>query len=155
MYKRCCFAGHSKVSDVDGIYAHLLQLVEKLIVEEGVVEFWVGDSGNFDQLSAKAVRTLKETYPNIRLNLVIPHLTSDINEYPDTYHKKYDHVLIADIPKKTPKRFQAFKCNKYMVKRSDFLICYVEYSWGVAAKTAAYARRKKHIQTWYLSKNEA
>lgn len=152
MHKRCCFAGHSKLYHMDGIYAHLLQLVEKLIVEEGVSEFWVGNYGNFDRLSAKAVRALKEKYPNIQLNLVIPYVTSGINEDKDFYRKNYDYILMADIPEKTPKRFQILKCNEYMVDSSDFLICYVEYSWGGAAKTVAYARRKKHIQICYLPK---
>lgn len=154
MHKRCCFAGHSKLYDMDGIYAHLLQLVEKLIVEEGVLEFWVGNYGKFDRLSAKAVRTLKEKYPNIQLNLVIPYVTSGINEDKDYYHKNYDDILMADIPEKTPKKFQILKCNEHMVNSSDFLICYVEYSWGGAAKTLAYAKRKKHIQIFYLPKEE-
>ena len=154
MRKRCCFAGHSKLYDMDGIYAHLLQLVEKLIVEEGVSEFWVGNYGNFDWLSAKAVRTLKEKYPNIQLNLVIPYLTSNINADKDFYSKKYDYILMADIPEKTPKKFQILKCNEHMVNNSDFLVCYVEYSWGGAAKTVAYAKRKQHIQIWHVPGNE-
>lgn len=154
MPKRCCFAGHSKLYDTDDIYAHLLRMVETLIVEEGVTEFWTGNYGAFDRLSAKTVRTLKEKYPNIQLNLVIPYLTTGINEYKDFYHKNYDYILMADIPENTPKKFQILKCNEYMVNSSDFLVCYVQFSWGGAAKTVAYAQKKKHIKIWNLLQEE-
>ena len=81
MSKRCCFAGHSKIYHTDDIYDNLVSLIEKLITEESVSEFWVGNYGNFDGLSAKAVRFFKEKYPYIQLNLVIPYLTSGINEH--------------------------------------------------------------------------
>ena len=70
----------------------------KLIIEENVSEFWVGNYGNFDGLSAKAVRYLKEKHPDIQINLVSPYLTSDIYEYKELYYKKYDHILMADLP---------------------------------------------------------
>ena len=65
MHKRCCFAGHSKIYHTNEIYDNLVNLIEKLITEENVSEFWVGNYGSFDGLSAKAVRNLKEKYPHI------------------------------------------------------------------------------------------
>ena len=111
MSKRCCFAGHSKIYHTDEIYDNLVNLIEKFIIEKNVSEFWVGNYRNFDGLSAKAVRCLKEKHPEIQLNLVIPYLTSDINEYKELYYKKYDHILMADLPERTPKKFQILKCN--------------------------------------------
>ena len=151
MNKRCCFAGHSKLYHTDDIYNNLVNLIEKLVVEEDVSEFWVGNYGNFDSLSAKAVRYLKEKYNNIQLNLVIPYLTSSINEYKKLYYKNYDHILMSDLPERTPKNFQILKCNEYMVDNSDFIVCYVQYSWGGAAKTLEYAQRKKHIEIFNLA----
>lgn len=146
MNKRCCFAGHSKLYHTDEIYNNLVNLIEKLVIEEDVSEFWVGNYGNFDSLSAKAVRYLKEKYPNIQLNLVIPYLTSGINEYKEIYYKNYDHILMADLPERTPKKFQILKCNEYMVDNSNFIVCYVQYSWGGAAKTLEYAQKRKNIK---------
>ncbi len=151
MNKRCCFAGHSNICQTDDIYDSLIKLVEKLIATESVSEFWVGNYGDFDGLSAKAVRSLKEKYPDIKLNLVIPYLTSGINEYREVYYKKYDNILMAALPKNTPKKFQILKCNEYMVNSSDFLVCYVKHGWGGAAQTVEYARRKKHIKIYNLS----
>ena len=72
MNKRCCFAGHSKIYHTDDIYDNLVNHIEKLIVEEKVSEFWVGNYGSFDGLSAKAVRNLKEKYPDIVLMADMP-----------------------------------------------------------------------------------
>jgi len=151
MTKICCFAGHSKLYNLDEIYHNLVNLIERLILEENISEFWVGNYGDFDKLSAKAVRNLKRKYTDIQLNLIIPYLTSDINENREIYYQKYDKVLMADLPERTPKRFQILKCNEYMVDKSDFLICYVKNNFGGALKTMSYAEKKKHIKILNLS----
>ena len=51
--------------------------------------------------------------------------------------------FVADIPENTPKRFYITKTNEYMVNNSDFLICYIQKSWGGAVTTYKYAKRKK------------
>ena len=53
MNKICCFAGHSKLYNLDEIYHNLVNLIERLILEENISEFWVGNYGDFDKLSAK------------------------------------------------------------------------------------------------------
>lgn len=150
MKKICCFAGHSELYNQDKIYNELLKLIEKLIVEENVSEFFVGNYGAFDRISARAISTLKEKYPMLQLNLLIPYLTSDINKNNGYYTKIYDNILIADIPQKTPKKFGILKCNEYMIKSSDYLICYLNHSWGGAYKTLQFAKKKKHIKIFYL-----
>ena len=142
----CCFAGHSELYDTGEIYKHLLSVIEDLITAENVCEFWVGNYGAFDKLSAKAVRELKVKYPDIQLNLVIPYLTSEINEYRELYYKDYDNILVADIPEKTPKKLQIIKGNQCMVKNSQVLVCYISHSWGGAAKTLEFAQKRKNIQ---------
>lgn len=150
MSKICCFAGHSRSYHLDEVENKLIELIERLIVEEEVKEFWVGNYGAFDCFCAQTVRRLREKYPEIQLNLVIPYLTADINEYKELYYKNYTCILMADIPENTPKRFWISKCNEYMVDNSDFIICCVRHSWGGAAKTLAYAKRKKHIKLYNL-----
>ena len=113
----CSFSGHSKLYNTGEIYEHLLSVIEALITDENIREFWVGNYGAFDRLSAKAVKELKNKYPNIQLNLVIPYLTAEINKHKEEYYKEYDSILIAEIPEKTPKKVQIIKCNQYMVKR--------------------------------------
>lgn len=105
MGKICCFAGHSNIYDTDNIKKKLDALIEKLIIEENVSEFWVGAYGDFDYISASSIRKLKERYPDIKLNLVIPYLTQRISGRAFSYNEKYDNIFVAEIPPKTPKNF--------------------------------------------------
>lgn len=146
MIKKCCFAGHSKLYGIDDIYKKLLTTVEKLILTEEISEFWVGNYGAFDKLCAKAVRELKEKYPSLMLNLVIPYLTLEINTYKEQYYSDYDNILVADIPPKTPKQLQIIKANQYMVDNADVVVCFVHHSFGGAAKTLEYAKKRQSVK---------
>ena len=145
MKKICCFAGHSDIADTEEIYTRLLSTLENLVSEGAVTEFWVGNYGAFDRLSARAVPEIKAQHPDIKSAQVVPYLTSGINEYRDELQKDFDDIIIADIPPKTPKKLQIIKCNQYMVKSSQILVCYVKYSFGGAAKTLEYAEKRKDI----------
>lgn len=140
--KRCCFAGHSDIWD-SSLAEKIKSVAEDLILNHNVREFWVGNYGNFDGSAASVIRELQKTYTDVKLDLVIPYLTKSINEYKELYYKKCDNILIADIPENTPKRFHITKANEYMVNNSDFLICYIQRSWGRAITTYKYAKRKK------------
>ncbi len=58
-----------------------------------------------------------------------PHvyIDNDIESY--DYDKYYNTYLFADIDRDNV--IEIIKCNEYMVKNSDFIICFVKYSWGV------------------------
>ena len=154
MKKICFFAGHSKLFDKEQIYQKLLSAIENLIVSESVAEFWVGNYGDFDRLCAGAVRKLKEKYPGICLNLIIPYLTKEINEYKEKYYSDFDCILMADIPLNTPKKFQISKCNEYAVNTADFLVCFVDRCFGGAAKTLEYAKNKHGITILNLAEEK-
>lgn len=149
--KKCCFAGHSEIYNEDSLFDTVKKKAEELIIQKGVNEFWVGNYGTFDHLAASAVRELKKKFPNITLTLVIPYLTKELNEYNKEYQQKYDFILVSEIPEKTPKKYYILKANEYMVNNSDYLICFIRYSWGGAAKTLEYAKRKKHISIFNLA----
>ena len=78
--------------------------------------------------------------------LVIPYVTKTIDDNKNQYYEEFDALLVADIPEKTPVKHKIIKCNEYMVKKSDFLICYVRNFWGGASKTLELAKKKKHIE---------
>lgn len=120
--KICCFAGHSDVCGAENLYKKLNDEIEFMILNNNVKEFWVGNYGQFDMLAAKCVRILKNRYKDIKLTLVVPYLTKKMNDFKEQYYEDYDDIL--------------------MPKESNYLICYVKYSYGGAAKTLKYA--KKH-----------
>jgi len=144
--KICCFSGHSRIYDSEELFKNILKKAEELIVECGVSEFWVGNYGDSDRIFASAIRKLKEKYHDIKLILVLPYLTATINENKELYYKNFDCMLMADIPENTPKRFYISKCNQYMINNSDYMICYVKYGWGGAAKTLDIAKRQQNIK---------
>lgn len=145
MVVRCCFAGHSKLPYGNDIKNAIYEKCEKLITENKVSEFWIGNYGEFDKMAAITIRDLKHVYPEIILTLIIPYLTLEINQYKQQYYEQYDNIIIAEIPQNTPRQFRIIKCNEYMVDKSDYLISYVKHSFGGAAKTLAYAKRKNKI----------
>jgi len=138
----CCFAGHRDDYTV-GVIEHVKRIAKELIEKENVNEFWVGKYGNFDASCAKAIRELKEIYPYVKLILVIPYISESINKDREYYYKKYDSILVADVPANTPKRFYIVKANEFIVKNSQFMICNICRSWGGAVRTYEYAKRKK------------
>ncbi len=142
----CYFAGHSDISGERGLFEQVVKTITTLIEEEGVTEFWVGNYGGFDRLSAKAVREVKKSHPEIELNLIIPYLTKEINEYCKEYQKNFDNIIVADIPENTPEKFKILKTNQYAVNNSDYLVCFVRYPFGGAAKTLDFAKRVKEIK---------
>ena len=140
--KRCCFAGHGDIWD-SGVKERIIKVAKDLIINHNVKEFWVGNYGIFDEYSASAIRELQKTYADVKLELIIPYLTKSINNYKEIYSEKYNNIVIADIPQNTPKRFYIAKTNEYIVNNSDFLICYIQRSWGGAITTYKYAKRKR------------
>lgn len=138
MNKICCFAGHRDIINSEKVYKELINLIEEMITTKNVLEFWVGNYGTFDLLSARAVRELKIKYPDIQLNLVIPYITNSVNLRKD----EFDNIIMADIKEKTPKNLKILKCNEYMINNSQYLICYVAHTWGGAYKTLLYAKNK-------------
>lgn len=137
--KTCCFAGHSDIYD-RLLTNKIKKIAVELIEKENVSCFWVGNYGDFDKYSATTIRELKNEYPYISLELIIPYLTKEIILSND-YSQKFDNILVAEMPENTPKKFQILKCNEYMVKKCDFLVCYVKRSYGGAYKTLEAARK--------------
>lgn len=141
---RCCFAGNSEILD-DDIKRKISESSENLILNYGVKEFWVGNYGMFDAYAASVIHDLKSKYPFIKLELVVPYLTKGISDYEQLYRNKFDNILLSNVPLTTPMRLRILKTNEYMVDKSSFLIAYVKYTSGGAAKTLGYAEKKNHI----------
>ncbi len=141
-HRICCFAGHGQLSYGEDVYEKLIEVLKRLVTDENVTEFFVGNYGSFDSLCAKAVRHIKEEFPHINLTLVIPYLTKEIENNKDYFNSAFDSILVADMPENTPKAIKILKCNEYMVRKSEFVVAYVKYSFGGAYKAIEFAQRK-------------
>ena len=64
--KACSFFGHRDTPQTDELKQKVQEIVERLIVEEGVDTFLFGSRSKFDELCHIVVTELQEKYPHIR-----------------------------------------------------------------------------------------
>ena len=85
----CCFFGHRDI--FDNVEDFLYTKISYLIENENVTEFLVGDHGDFDKSAASAVRKAKLNYSNIKLTLVRPYFSEELNTNKDfmSYQKYF------------------------------------------------------------------
>ena len=134
--KTCCFFGHREVTH--NIKDKLIAIIEKLITEDGVTEFYVGHQGQFDNMVYSVLKELKAKYPQIRYTVVLAYM-------PDEYIKDVygNDTLFPDGLENTPKKFAISKRNDWMIQQSGFAVCYVYKITGGAAKFREKAIKKE------------
>ena len=134
----CFFIGHRDAPV--GLLPQVWAAVEGLIVREGVTDFYVGSRGSFDRLAAAAVRELRETYPQIRLYLVLAYLPAKgTGEAPPGF----TGTVFPEGLESVPRRFAIQRANRAMVDTCDFMVAYAPYAAGNARKVLDYARRQQ------------
>ena len=125
--KTCCFFGHREVTH--NIRPKLTAIIKKLIAEEGVTGFYVGNQGQFDSMVYSVLKELKAKYPHIRYTVVLAYM-------PDEHIKELygEDTLYPDGLETVPKRFAISKRNDWMIQQSGVAVCYVHKITGGAAK---------------------
>ena len=133
--KTCCFFGHREVTH--NIKDKLIAIIEKLITEDNVTEFYVGNQGQFDSMVYSVLKELKAKYPHIRYTVVLAYM-------PDEHIKKVygEDTLIPDGMENVPKKFAISKRNDWMIQQSEIAVCYVHKITGGAAKFREKAEKK-------------
>ena len=87
-----------------------------------------------------SLKKLKELYPQIEYTVVLAYMMSE------TTDKKYDEIsLYSNGMEYVPKRFAISHRNDWMIKHSNFVICYIRNHFGGAYKCVEKAKRKKRI----------
>ena len=142
--KSCCFAGHADVRSNEIIELRLKNEIINLIENEGVTTFYNGAKGGFDMLCARCVNELKKEYPQIKSCWVLAYMPKENDEQHQEIARLFDEAIYPNL-ERVPPRVAILKRNEWMVDNSDFLIAYIEHTWGGAYKTLEYARKKQHI----------
>ena len=134
--KTWCFFGHREVTH--NIRDKLTAIIEKLISENGVTEFYVGHQGQFDSMVYSVLKELKAKYPQIRYTVVLAYM-------PDEHIKELygEDTLFPDGMENVPKKFAISKRNDWMIQQSGFAVCYVYKITGGAAKFREKAEKRK------------
>ena len=128
----CTFFGHRECFSLDSRV--LQQTIEELITQ-GVDTFYVGNQGQFDGAVYSCLKHLRKEYPHIRVCIVLAYLPTENNEYDDMTDTMYPEI--EGHPK-----FAIERRNRWMIDHSDFLLCYINHTWGGAYKFAQLAKRR-------------
>ena len=133
----CCGFGHRIL--LTDIEKPLRETLERLVEAQNVSEFYTGGMGEFDALFARTVRSMKREDPRLRLVLVLPYLTKQLNENKAFYEAQYDELLLpAALDSVHPKKAILLR-NRWMVEHSDFILAALHRDTGGAFQAIRYA----------------
>lgn len=137
------FIGHGETNITGELSIKLTETIETCI-KDGADTFYCGGYGNFDNVCAAAVRELKEKYPTIKSFFVTPYITEGYQERLKwiTDMKLYDEIVYPEL-ENVPLKFAISKRNEWMIDCADMVVSFVYHTWGGAATTLRYAKRKK------------
>lgn len=141
MSRSCCCFGHRFV--YEDISARLEKELVRLVETKDVITFYTGGMGDFDNLYSSAVRKIKREYPEIRLILVKPYFTSDLNTDKDFYSMNYDSVIIPEELMGVHYMSAIKQRNIWLADNSDFIVAYVNKDFGGAYEAVKYADKKQ------------
>ena len=123
MHKRCFLFGHRDAPA--SLLAKIEQTVEKHYIQHGIREFVVGNRGNFDRMAAQAVRTVKETHPDIRLILLLAYPPASVS---NAQWYSWDSFIYPDDLENIPPQHAIPAANRYMAEHCDSIICHVTHA---------------------------
>ena len=133
------FLGHREMYDSLAKERILTRVIEELASSNDSVEFLVGRSGDFDELAAIVVRTLRREMggAGMFLTLVLPYVVANI----ECYEKYYDDIVIPEEVAFIHPKQAYVRRNEWIVEHSDILIVNVERNSGGAYRAMRYAER--------------
>lgn len=119
----CTFFGHRDAPY--SITEKLCQFIEHLIVDRGIDTFYVGNNGNFDSAATAVLAKMQKKHPYIRCFTIVAYMPKP----QDTF---VFETIYPDSLETTPYRFAIAKRNEWMVRNSDYVICYVICNGGAS-----------------------
>lgn len=143
--KTCCFTGHRQIPEKDlaNVQVRLKQTIIKLY-EQGVIYYGAGGALGFDTLAPETVLSLRESYPELRLILVLPckdqtrnRKEEDVAKYMEIRQKADKVVYTGESYTKGCMRTR----NRHMVDWSCVCVCYQTKGSGGTAYTVDYAHK--------------
>ena len=136
----CTFFGHKDTpSSVEPI---LISVLTDLILNKNVRNFYVGNNGNFDYYVRKTLKKLKQDFPDIIYSVVLAYLPVKNN---CESNEDYSDTIFPDCLENTPPKYAISKRNLWMINKSDYVVTYVRYNTGGAAKFKEIAEKKHKI----------
>lgn len=144
--KTVCFTGHREIPS-DHAYALPRVLERELItlIERGATVFRAGGAMGFDTLAALKVLELRDIYPQISLELILP-CENQTERWPQVEVRTYEYVLKhADRYEFLyPKYIDGcmLERNRRLVKGSDVCVAYCRQNRGGTLYTVTHAMKQ-------------
>ena len=131
MNKSVCFTGHRTIAeDKEKLSTRLYALLERLVTEQKITDFYTGGAVGWDALAALTVLKLRENYTEVKLHLVLPcPFEEQSAKWNEAQKTEYQHILgLADSVEQVSDRYYN-GCMKARNARlvelaSDYCICY-------------------------------
>ena len=123
----CTFFGHRFV--YENIESRLRATLIDLIEKHRVNLFYVGNHGGFDAMVCRALKSLSEKYPST-YRVVLAYLPTAKSRFAP---EDDPNTVLPDGIETVPKRFAISYRNKWMIRRSDYVVTYVTHTVGSGA----------------------
>jgi uncharacterized phage-like protein YoqJ len=140
-----CFTGHRQIAYKDAV--RLPSLLERVLVdliERGATTFRAGGAMGFDTAAALKVLELRERYPHIRLELILP-CRNQTEYWEETAVRTYQYILGRADSHRFLFDNYVDGCmqerDRRLVDGSNVCVAYCNRSRGGTAYTFAYALR--------------
>ena len=149
--KTCCFFGHRKINETEELKSKLVEIIEKLIVDEKVDTFLFGSKSRFNSLCLEIVTEIKEKYPHIKRVYVRAEYPYISEHYKNYLLESYEDTYYPERIKASGKAIYIER-NYEMIDKSDVCIIYYDERLYPATRKSGtkialnYAiKREKHI----------
>ena len=138
--RRC---GHNTPS---GLKERIRAEIIKLIKDEDVTEFLVGELGGYEIDAYDTVLEVQKEYPSIRIILVISKITDlhEVGAPKDTYipeRRSFDDFIFPSKCELGYKKLGIVYRNRYIIENTNFIIAYNQYH-GKAYEFCKQAKNK-------------
>lgn len=139
----CSAFGHREV------YQNIEKEIDKVIIEliekHNINTFFTGGIGEFDRLFSSSVRRAQKNRPDIKLILVKPYFSGEINRHKSYYQNHYTSVIVPEEIIGVHYKSAITKRNKWMIDNSSYCIFYVSRDFGGAYTAMKYAEKKNKL----------
>jgi len=138
-----CFTGHRSIpKECAFLLPGLLKREIEKLIARGARKFRAGGAIGFDTVAALCVLELKEKYPQIELDLILP-CKDQTRGWNELSVKTYEYIIAsADRVEYVSEQFTSWcmhERNRRLVRGSQVCVAYLAHSGGGTAYTYAFA----------------
>ena len=149
--KSMCFTGHRNLNcDLEDLKFRAYDALERMIKNAGIVKFYNGGAIGWDTLTAQTVLELRQKYPHIRLNMVLP-CSPENQSYKWSQPQKQTYFSILEradsIEQIADRYFDGCmkQRNARLVELSDCCFCYWNGNLKSGTVQTIRMAQRKHI----------